>query len=74
MTCNYPSCQGEGPPDGPDDEPSDEFVDEWIEDERNRDFIIDQCYERIEADWLERLENKKNEAQESLAEERKETS
>lgn len=53
-------------------EPYEEFMTEWIEDEKNRDFIIDQCFERIDSAWLEHLEGKKTEAQESRAEEQKE--
>jgi hypothetical protein len=64
------SCR-ESPDDEPETpEPSDEFMKEWIEDERNWDFIIDHCFERIDADWIEHLLEKKNEAQESRAEAR----
>jgi hypothetical protein len=60
MTCNCPSCLGEGPPDGPDDDPSDEFINEWID--NNRDAVVDCCIEKIQAAWESYLDGCKEEA------------
>jgi hypothetical protein len=47
MTCNCPSCRGEGPPDDDVPEFDDKYADEWIDD--NRETVIEECSEKIQA-------------------------
>ena len=70
MTCNCPSCRGEGPPDDDEIEVPDSFIEEWIED--NRDKIVDHFLRQIEEAYAEKRSSDLEEQAIELAEFRKE--